>query len=263
MNLNILRSPIVHRVKYFIKDKSIEFILKDKLYQSLSLSQSEIKQYRDEFLQSKIIDEINERLEEFAQNVTGVNKKGYQYKTGAMPLEKGIYLYSIFRKIQPEIAVETGVCNGVSTTFLLLALEKNQKGKLYSIDLPEMVGMDYEEGYFWEGKKGAAIPKDKESGWIIPTYLRNRWELILGKSQDKLPELLEKVKEIDFFMHDSEHSYNCMWFEFNQTYEVLRQGGVLMSDNIERKKNTAFQDFAKEKGKSIVYLGPKLAFLVK
>jgi len=58
------------------------------------------------------------------------------------------------------VAVETGVCNGVSTAFLLLALERNGDGELYSIDLPEIAGEEYEQGTFWDGKGGALVADD-------------------------------------------------------------------------------------------------------
>ena len=77
-----------------------------------------------------------------------------------------------------------------------------------------MAGADYEPGTFWEGKQGAAIPPGKEAGWMIPDELRPRWQLVLGRSQEELPPLLDRLGAIDLFVHDSEHSYECMHFEF-------------------------------------------------
>jgi len=56
---------------------------------------------------------------------------------GAMlsPLE-GPIIYTLIRCLKPRIVIETGVANGASSTFILSALEKNNLGKLYSIDLP-------------------------------------------------------------------------------------------------------------------------------
>jgi len=45
-------------------------------------------------------------------------------------------LYNLIRDTRPSIVVETGVASGVSTAYILQALEDNRKGKLYSIDLP-------------------------------------------------------------------------------------------------------------------------------
>jgi Methyltransferase domain len=157
--------------------------------------------------------------------------------------------------------VETGVCNGVSTAFLLLALERNREGELHSVDLPEVAGEEYEVGTFWDGKGGAVIPPGKEPGWMVPPELRARWHLVLGRSQDELPPLLERVGEIDFFMHDSEHSYECMSFEFRAAWAALREDGVLVADDV--NANTAWVEFAREVGREPEALGPKLAMIVK
>ena len=170
-------------------------------------------------------------------------------------------LYELVRELKPGVAVETGVCNGVSTAFLLLALGRNGAGQLHSIDLPEVAGEEYEAGTFWDGKGGAVIPPGKEPGWMVPAELRDRWHLVLGRSQDELPPLLEHVGAIDFFMHDSEHSYECMSFEFGTAWAALRTGCVLVADDV--NVNTAWEEFAREVDREPETLGPKLAMIVK
>jgi len=85
------------------------------------------------------------------------------------------------------------------------------------------------------------LPRGKEPGFIIPSYLKDRWEIILGKSQEVLPKLLENISPIDIFLHDSDHSYANMMFEFKLSYKYLRKGGLIFADNIDRNK--AFCDF--------------------
>ena len=92
------------------------------------------------------------------------------------------------------------------------------------------------------GKGGAVIPPGRESGWMIPEGLRGPWHLQLGRSQDVLPGLLDRLGAIDFFLHDSEHSETCMRFEFEHAWAALRPGGVLAADDV--TQNTAFADFA-------------------
>ena len=70
--------------------------------------------------------------------------------------------------MQPKIAVETGVANGFSTAFSLLALQANGEGHLHSIDLPREVGRDYEPGTFFEGEGRAGIPPGSEPGLADP-----------------------------------------------------------------------------------------------
>ncbi len=223
--------------------------------------EQELLRYKKEFYQSNLREQLKEKAEEFSQKVRGKTQRGYDFELADLGFEQGIYLYSILRKLKPEVAVETGVCNGFSSAFILLALEKNHFGKLYSLDWPEVAGVTYEEERFWRGKRGAVIPPNQEPGWVIPVELKSRWELILGRTQDKLPELYAELKKIDFFLHDSEHSYECMWFECNQSYEVLRSSGIMMFDDI--SWNCAFQNFAQKKNKKIFYIGEDLGFLIK
>src|ERR671931_680965 len=186
---------------------------------------------------------------------------GSGHSLGAIGYTEGVYLYAVLRQLQPEIAVETGVANGFSTAFSLLALERNGAGHLYSIDLPREVGRDYEEGTFYEGEGRAGIPSGSESGWLIPPELKQRWSLLLGRSQEELPPLLDRLGTIDSFMHDSEHSFDCMWFEFNEAWPHLRDRGVLLSDDV--NSTEAFPRFAREQGRTPVRLARGMAFLQK
>jgi predicted O-methyltransferase YrrM len=231
------------------------------LAQCFFQDERELIGYKQEVYESHLIDELQQKSEEFGQTTVGHTYRGYAYELADIGIEAGLYLYSLIRKLKPEMAVETGVCNGFSTAFLLLALAKNQKGKLYSLDFPEVAGINYEDGTFWQGKRGAVIPNGKAPGWVIPETLKSRWELILGRSQEKLPALLERLGQIDFFFHDSEHSYECMWFECHEAYQVLREGGMMIFDDI--TWNQAFQNFAQDKEKKIIYIGKDLGFIIK
>jgi predicted O-methyltransferase YrrM len=212
-----------------------------------------------------LIDHLEHRAAEFWNTVQGETARGHRYNTGRVTgrdgYDEGFRLYRLLRDLRPQVAVETGVCNGVSTAFLLLALEDNGEGELHSIDLPEVAGEEYEQGTFWDGKGGAVIPPGKEPGWMVPTELRDRWHLLLGRSQDELPPLLERLGSIDFFMHDSEHSYECMSFEFRAAWDALREGGVLVADDV--NVNSAWVEFVGEVEREPEALGPKLAMITR
>lgn len=149
-------------------------------------------------------------------------------------------LYVLIRVLKPEIVVETGVAAGVSSAYILKALEDNDKGELFSIDLP-----NYELNYFPKlGLKAVSIlPEGEEQGFAIPAEFKHRWHLNLGKSQKILPPLLEELDSIDCFLHDSEHTYKNMMFEYKTAWLHLRDGGLLLSDNV--FMNSAFNDFSK------------------
>jgi predicted O-methyltransferase YrrM len=136
-------------------------------------------------------------------------------------------LYVITRILKPKNVAETGVANGFSSSFILYAMEKNNLGRLSSIDLPNQPGDVIE----------------KETGWLVPDSLRPRWELIIGSSRDKLEPLLERLKSIDIFYHDSEHSYENMKFEFELAWKYIRPKGYMLSDDI--TDNRAFNEFVR------------------
>ena len=144
-------------------------------------------------------------------------------------------LYIITRIMKPNVVVETGVASGVSSAYILQALEDNGKGELYSIDI------------------SAYIPRGvKPIGWIVPGSFRRRWHLIIGSSSQKLPHLLENLREIDVFLHDSLHTYENMLWEFKTVWPFIRKGGILLSDDIQ--ENDAFSEFCEYVNRKGVYV---------
>lgn len=219
----------------------------------------------DEIRESGLVEHLEQQAALFWDTVQGETARGHRYNTGRVTgrdgYDEGLRLYRLLREMKPLVAVETGVCNGVSTAFLLLALERNGTGELLSIDFPEVAGEEYESGTFWDGKGGAVIPPGREPGWMVPEGLRENWQLVLGRSQDELPKVLEREGPIDFFMHDSEHSYECMSFEFEQAWEALNDGGALVADDV--NANTAWDEFVRRIGRRSQPLGSKLSLVVK
>ena len=134
-------------------------------------------------------------------------------------------LYTITRIRKPDIVVETGVAQGVSSTFILQALEDNGRGQLYSIDLPP-TGRRLADGMAY------TMPSGKQSGWMIPNSLRHRWHLILGETSKELLPLLQQLGEIDIFLHDSLHTFENMRFEYETAWPFIAKDGLLLSHDV-------------------------------
>src|SRR5579862_2322636 len=66
--------------------------------------------------------------------------------------KKVLLQYAAIRALQPELVVETGVASGVSSAYILLALERNRKGTLHSVEVGDT----------------AYLPPGKENGWVVP-----------------------------------------------------------------------------------------------
>jgi predicted O-methyltransferase YrrM len=131
--------------------------------------------------------------------------------------------YLACRLIKPETIVETGVAYGASSAFILRAMEENDRGTLYSVDLPPL-RREYER--FW--------------GIAVPDALKGRWKLHRGSSARILPRLFEEIRALDVFVHDSLHTHKNMRREFDTVWPHLRNGGLLLADDVER--NSAFNE---------------------
>ncbi len=146
--------------------------------------------------------------------------------------------YVMVRAQKPNVIVETGVANGISSCFLLQALSDNKKGKLYSIDMP-----------------GFITKHNASSGWLIPEWLRQRWELILGNSSKKLEPLSKRLKSIDLFISDSSHYYDNEMMEFTKAWKFLKKAGILGIDDM--LSANALKDFSKKvKRRIVTFQGP-------
>jgi len=109
----------------------------------------------------------------------------------------------------------------------LLGLQKNGNGVLHSIEIGD----------------SSYLPAGCEPGWIVPSWLRDRWKVHLGDATVLLPKLLCSLGPIDVFIHDSLHTAEQMNFEFQTAYPRLRTGGYLIADDA--LWNQAFLDFAR------------------
>lgn len=156
-----------------------------------------------------------------------------------MPLH-AIVEYLLVRLMQPNVVVETGVEHGLSSRVMLLAMERNGRGTLHSIDFPNQDIVIESAGF----RQRNIMPSGRETGWLVPSDLRGRWHLHLGDAKELMPKLLPTLGSVDIFIHDSLHSYDHMLFEFRTAWPYLREGGVICSDDIDA--NLAFVDFAAE-----------------
>ena len=165
-------------------------------------------------------------------------------------IKMGIEMYRLTRSLKPSIVLETGVHHGMSSAFTLRAMHDNHHGALYSIDLPNATEQ-LKEGW--------------STGDLIPGFLRNRWHLILGDSRERLPALLQRLKQVDIFFHDSLHTYNHMMFEYRTAWPYVRKG--LFSDDLWPhwvECRQAFVDFSKEIGVDPEFrLNGRLGILMK
>jgi predicted O-methyltransferase YrrM len=189
-------------------------------------------------------DQVFERrafVEQYVSELEG--KYGGHYVPGWVMLDDALFLYWLVRQAKPRMIVQTGVCNGLSAAFMMLALVKNgPEGRLRAIDLPPVFDPADPAWTVAGTVYGVIVPEGKTSGWLIPDAYRERFEVWNGDAKDLLPKLVDSVDSIDFFFHDSDHTYDHMMFEFHEAKRKLAKGGLLVSDDV--SWNTSLWDLA-------------------
>ncbi len=136
-------------------------------------------------------------------------------------------LYAMVRKIRPRHVVEVGVSSGVSSAYLLQALERNGVGTLHSVDLPKRPPATPRPSRYGSW----SLPPGRESGWAVPFRLRRRWDLRLGDKAGVLPLLAEELPEIDLFVYDVPHEDTATYREFRTLDRRMPAGAVAIADH--------------------------------
>jgi hypothetical protein len=129
------------------------------------------------------------------------------------------------RATRPRLVVETGVHDGLGSTVLLRALERNAR----------------------EGHHGRLVSFDPaaSSGWLIPAFLRSRHRLVTGLAPESFEEAIGG-EVVGLFIHDSDHSYGHETAEFEAIRGFASPGTVYITDNAHG--STAFRDFCARHG---------------
>lgn len=131
------------------------------------------------------------------------------------------------RHVRPAVVVETGVARGVTSQIVLEALDRNGRGRLWSIDLPHPFN------HALHAETGAAV-----TAASLP-----RWTYVEGSSRRRLPHLSREVRPMDIFIHDSLHTAKNTRFEMDCVAAVMPPGGIMLVDDI--STHDGFASFAR------------------
>jgi Methyltransferase domain len=128
---------------------------------------------------------------------------------------------------RPDVVIETGVAHGISSRVVLEALSRNDRGHLWSIDLPHPLD------HRLHGQTGVAVTD----------AVRPRWTYLEGESRKMLPPLVVEVGKAELFIHDSLHTATNTLFEMEQAASIMSPGGVMLIDDI--RGHDGFATFAR------------------
>jgi len=137
-------------------------------------------------------------------------------------------VWCLTHHLRPAKVVETGVARGITTRFLLEALERNGTGHLWSIDLPPPLDRSLHT----------------QIGLAVPRRLYPRWTYVRGSTRRRLPKVLARIGPIDLFVHDSTHTARNLLFELAHAWAALSPDGVAVADDVDL--NCGFHDFQRD-----------------
>jgi hypothetical protein len=139
---------------------------------------------------------------------------------GVMGTIDCVTLYGLVRWKRPLVIVESGGYFGMSSAFILKALEDEglRGAKLYSIEFNQAC------------PHGILIPESLRAGFVS---LRADIKHLVRQKQLPL--------KVDMFLHDSSHRYRHMLWEFNEFWKRLPDRGLLVSHDVHF--SAAFSEF--------------------
>jgi hypothetical protein len=193
-----------------------------------------IKYYEELLGDHEFLSLVNERVSEVRER-WGFNKGIF-----AMPVIPSVdwfafervLIYVLVRHFKPYRLLETGVYYGGNSAFALLALARNQYGKMISIDYPDaqIRASGAREGRHSLVGDSELYDPALRPGFMVPTYLCNSWELIEGDSLEVIPKLDEVF---NFYLHDSDHSMPFLSKELAAAWDKLADDALMLVDDID------------------------------
>jgi predicted O-methyltransferase YrrM len=214
-----------------VADSTLDKILKDAFAEAATVAHSEQVFERQAY------------IEDYLDRIS--REHDAHYAAGWVNRDDALFLYWLVRRLKPKMIVQTGVSNGLSSAFMVLALAKNGGGgRLRAIDLPAVFNPDDPDWTVKGNVYGVAIPEGKGSGWIVPDAYRDLIEVWSGDAKVLMSKLVDEVTSIDLFFHDSDHTYDHMMFEFREAKRKLNVGGLMVADDV--SWNASLWDFADE-----------------
>jgi hypothetical protein len=111
--------------------------------------------------------------------------------------------YALVRALKPANVVETGTDKGLGTVVLAAAIMRNGSGRLTTIDI------------------------NPASGYLVTGEYAEVTDRIIGDGV----ETLKTLSDVDFFIHDSDHSSEYEAREFEAITTHLSAGALVLSDN--------------------------------
>jgi len=150
-------------------------------------------------------------------------------RSSYIEIDAPLELYALVRLRKPSHVVEVGVSSGVSSAYLLEAMDREGGGTLHSVDLPKKDTRPANGGR--RRNPSWSLPTGRSSGWAVPFPLLRRWDLRLGDKKAVLPLLGETLPSVELFVYDVPHSEEQAALDFAAIDGLLPVGGIAIADH--------------------------------
>lgn len=172
--------------------------------------------------------DVNLTAEEMYRGRVVVSTVGKACRTGSVPYKRGFLLFKLIREFRPSVCLELGTALGISAAYQAAALELNHHGRIVTLEGAESLALLAGENFEMLGLE--------------------RVDVVVGRFQDTLQDVLHDNAPIDFVFVDGHHDENATVSYFRQILPHLSDGAVLVFDDIdwsrgmERAWNTIQKD---------------------
>jgi predicted O-methyltransferase YrrM len=164
----------------------------------------------------------NEDFREHIRRQISTSRRGVEMDQSIQVARRAGW-YATIRATKPEVLVETGTDKGLGSCVIAEAIRRNGVGHLYTIDI------------------------EPESGFLIGERYRDLVTQIVGNSVAHLSNL----KNVDWFIHDSDHSAEHESAEFAAITPTLTDRALLLSDNAH--VTDVLADWSRTNNRSFLY----------
>lgn len=136
--------------------------------------------------------------------------------TGYIDPSCGALLQRAIGDVRPRVSVEVGLAFGISTLYILEALNK--------VDGARLIGMDpAQHDDHW---RGGGVHNIRQAGYEA------MYEFHENTSQQVLPVLAGNEQRIDFAFIDGWHTFDHVLIDFFYIDQMLNAGGIVVFDDV-------------------------------
>lgn len=133
-------------------------------------------------------------------------------RSSSRPYKDAFLLFKLVREFRPSVCLELGTALGISTAYQTAALELNRCGRITTLEGAQSLAQ-LAKGHF----EGLGL---------------KRVNVVAGRFQDTLQDVLQKNADIDYVFIDGHHDENATFSYFKQILQYLSDGAILVFDDI-------------------------------